>query len=127
MATTVGARGEYDCSRCDDTLKQERGGCPFVEGATLGTSPAVIDYTGDDEHDLLFVCPMGVQLSEPALLMDVRLWHKISGLGGPAAFYGPGLGRLPARVSQSLSLFQAVEQRFIAEIKRTRLHMDRRS
>lgn len=108
-------------------MKAERGGCPFVTQPQLGTSPAVVDFTGDDDHDLLYVCPMGVQLTEPALLMDVRLWHRISGLGGPAAFYGPGLGKLPARVSQSLSLFQAVEQRFIAEIRRTRLEMDRRT
>jgi hypothetical protein len=35
------------------------------------------------------------------------------------------LGRLPARVTETLVTFAALEQRYLAEIRRTRAEMDR--
>lgn len=125
LPRTVGIGGALDCNQCDDLQKQELGGCPFWDSHQKGTVPSCIDFTGDDDRDLIWVCPLGVRIQEPAVALDVMAWNKITVNGGPEARYGPGLGHLPARVTEALTMLAALEQRYINEIKRTRAEMDR--
>ena len=124
----VGLRGEYDCATCSDALKEERGGCPYLDDPRPGTVGCIIGRTGpsDSELEILYECPMGLSIREPVARETVRQYHEIGGVGGAASYYGPPLSRLPSRVMRALGALGAVQESVRAEIRQTRADMDRR-
>jgi len=125
FSLTVGLRGEYDCERCSESMKLERGGCPFVEDATKGTVPQVIGDTGDEAQDVLWVCPLGVTIRNPGLFETLKTFWQVKA-SGVYDFYGEGLVQLAPRVAMAFAEITKLEHQFEAQIYKTRSLMDRR-
>lgn len=125
LPRTVGGRASYDCEACDESMRDLRGGCFYRKEPQRAQSPAVIDSTGSEAHDLLWVCPRGLVLREPLADAAVQEFFSIDGAGGASSYYGKPAGLLPRRVLTALRYLKAIDSRFEAEVMRTRRDMDR--
>lgn len=121
---TVGLRGEFDCAKCTDPMRLERGHCPFVENSERATVPSFIAETGD-ESDNLWACPKGVTLRNPGLWPTLSTFFAIQA-ASVVGYFGEGLVQLAPRVASTFAQLSTVEARFSSQIRKTRAAMDRR-
>jgi hypothetical protein len=121
----LGLRGVFNCEQCDDLTKIERGHCPFVKDATDAPEPIYIDTTGIEEHDAIRCCPRGIQIREPFAQQDIERFHKIERLGGASAWFPPPLSMQDHLTTETYTLLDAIQVRFVAEVKKQRIEMDR--
>lgn len=122
VPVTVGLRGSFDCERCSDAMRVERGFCPFVEGCERATVPT---FLGEREEDALWACPRGVALRNPGLWPTLGRFFEVQS-ATPLGYFGEGLVQLPPRVAATYAALCAVERRFEAEVLSTRSQMDKR-
>jgi hypothetical protein len=125
VSMTVGLRGSFECGSCSDSMKLERGYCPFVEAPERATQPAFLSETGNPSVDELWACPKGVLLRNPGLAPTLQSFWGIQA-AGVSGWFGEGLQQLPPRVAAAFQELHQVEQKFIASIHKMRSLMDRR-
>lgn len=125
MPMTVGLRGDFECERCTDAMRAERGFCPFVEQPAPATQPTCLSDSGTPA-DEISACPRGVLLRNPGLAPTLQSFWGIQAATVPGWYGQDGLLDLPPRVAATFQELHAVEQRFIASINRMRSLMDRR-
>jgi len=123
FSVTVGRRGVFDCQSCDDSLKEERGLCPFLSQQKPATRPVLLSDTGDQEKDEMKCCPRGVQLRNEGLIETLKSFFDIKHIG-VFDFFGEGLVFLPPRISDVFSQLSSIENQFEQEILFTRRMMD---
>jgi hypothetical protein len=123
LGTTIGGREEYNCATCDDGLKQDRGGCPFVAQSKRAEIPQIIDSTGDDNHDLLHRCPRGLLLESPALVATLHTYNEAVNCGVPA-YFKPPLCEKSKGFTRTLSVLVAAESRLQLQVTRERRRLD---
>jgi hypothetical protein len=126
LPRTVGLRGEYDCANCSDAMKEERGGCPYSPTLQRGTVAQLIDSTGSDTHDLIYRCPMGLIISNPALAETIETFHEAQASGGAGVWFGPPFSSRPRRIRRVWAVLIGAERRLEAAVRRARHQMDRR-
>ena len=121
----IGLRG-WTCRECTAGDKQERGCASLPELARAGLPlvplvadlPVLIDYTGDRVYDRIRTCP--VSAVPESVRSAVSRIPMIKAAGGLMGWYGSPAGHLPPRVSWLYTIAEAVESRFLAEIKVSR-------
>lgn len=120
VSLSVGLRGEFNCDRCSESQRVERGFCPFVENCQRATIPT---FLGEQE---LWACPQGIALRNPGLASTLRRFFEIQA-SSVAGYYGKdGLVDLAPRVAATFAELVGIERRFEAEILKTRREMDQR-
>lgn len=124
LGSRQGGRDRYICEQCSDADKRDRGGCPYLADPGVG-EPAIIDSTGDESHDVIYVCPRGVALSSPGAAATWLDYATIEAAGGPGAWYGAGIVTLPHRVGEALRVCRGVQERFAALLRQTQREMQK--
>ncbi len=104
--------------------KQERGGCPFAAQQRAGEVPQLIDSTGNDAHDLIYACPMGLMIKHPLLRATVDTFHEAQSVGGAVAWFGAPLCVRPKRLRTAYAILAAAESRLQGAVSQARRQMD---